>query len=493
VDRADVAVVGAGPAGLAAALVLAEHGVDVLLVDEQAQAGGQIYRQPPETFAAAALPPGRAYAQGRDLLAAADAAGLRRLQRTLVWGLFEPDEAEAAGLNGSGPAPTWVLALAGDDGVGRVAVRHVLVAAGAYDLPVAFPGWTLPGVMSAGGVQAFVKSQKLLPGRRFVLAGAHPLLLLVADQLLAAGAEIGAVALAQPRPAVRDALAALGRLRGRVAGIGALGAPFLHLRRAGVPMLFSHVVAAAEGSDAVEAARLRPVDDAWRATGAADAHFECDTLALGYGFVPSTELARQAGCAHAWRSAAGGWVIEHDVWQRASRAGISVAGEVTGVAGAEQAAEEGRLAALGILHDLGTLDGAEAAHIAAPVRRRLRSLRRFSTLVQERFEPRRDALAALVDGDTVVCRCEEVTGAQLRSALATHPHLGDADAVKQFTRVGMGACQGRFCQLTVAALTAEATGRRFGELGPFTARPPVKPVRLGRLADAANSEEEVHI
>lgn len=490
-ERAEVAVIGAGPAGLAAALVLAEHDADVIVVDEQARFGGQIYRQPPETFAGTALPPGRSYSRGRDLLTAADAAGFSRRNRTLVWGLFESDEAEAVRLNGSTLSPPWMLALAGDDGIERLAVRHVLIAAGAYDLPVAFPGWTLPGVMTAGGVQAFMKSQKLLPGRRFVLAGAHPLLLLVADQLLAAGAAVAAVALAQPRPAVTDALTAAVRLRGRLAGVGAAAGPLLRLRRARVPVLFSHLVAEAEGSEAVEAARLRPVDVAWRPTGEPDVRFECDTLSLGYGFVPSTELARQAGCTHAWRSAAGGWVTDHDEWQRASRPGISVAGEVTGVAGAEQAVEEGRLAALGILHELGKLDAGEAARLAAPVRRRLRTLRRFSALVQERFEPRRAALAALADGATIVCRCEDVTADQLGSALATHPHLGDLDAVKQLTRVGMGPCQGRFCQLTVVAQTAAATGRDVADLGPFTARPPVKPMPLGRLADAWNDDQEV--
>jgi thioredoxin reductase len=485
VKQADVGIVGAGPAGLAAAVLLAEHGLDVALVDEQALPGGQIYRQPPETFTAGGID-----ARGRRLLDAVEGAGLRRLHRTLVWGVFEPDEAEAIALNGSTPAVGWVLALAGDRGLERLAVRHVLVATGAYDLPVAFPGWTLPGVMGAGGVQAFVKSQKLLPGRRFVLAGAHPLLLLVADQLLAAGADVAAVALAQPRPTTADALRTAARLRGRVTGVAAAAGAVRRLRRAGVSILFSHLVAEAEGADAVESVRLRPVDAGWRPTGGADAQFECDTLALGYGFVPSTELVRQAGCAHAWRSAAGGWVAEHDDWQRASKAGISVAGEVTGVTGAEQAEEEGRLAALGILQDLGALDAGTASRLAVPVRRRLRSIRCFSAVVQEHFEPSRAALAGLATGPTLVCRCEEVTADELRSALAEHPHLGDSDAVKQLTRVGMGPCQGRYCHLTVAALTAAATGRDIADLGPFTARPPAKPIPLGRLADANDAGEE---
>src|SRR5581483_86165 len=476
--RAEVAVVGAGPAGLAAAIVLAEHSVDVVLVDEQERAGGQIFRQSPQTFAVKTS--ARA---GQALIAAAAAARLRHLQRTVVWNLFEPEG------SASDRTATWTLGLAGDAGLDTLDVDHVLVAAGAYELPVAFPGWTLPGVMGAGGVQAFVKSDKLLPGRRFVLAGGHPLLLLVADQLVAAGADVAAVALAQAQPTALEAFRTTARLRGRVSRLGMAGASLLRLRRARVPMLFSHVIAAAEGDERVEAVRLRPVGADWRPTGAGDVTFSADTVALGYGLVPSTELTRQAGCAHAWRPAAGGWVVECDDWQRTSKAGISVAGEVSGVAGFEQGIEEGRLAAIGILRELGRIDAAEAQRLGVPVRRRLRPLRRFSALVQERFDQRRDALALLAEGDTVVCRCEEVTAAQLRAALVEHPHLGDADAVKQLTRVGMGPCQGRFCHPTVAALAADVESRSFEQLGPFTARPPAKPVRLGDLADAAAADE----
>ena len=235
------------------------------------------------------------------------------------------------------------------------------------------------------------------------------------------------------------------------------------------------------------ASACEPVDTAWRPTGAPDLFFSCDTLVVGYGLVPSTELTRQAGCRHSWRSSAGGWTAEHDTWQRTNKHGISVAGEVSGVAGAEQAEEEGRLAALGILQSLGRIDDLEARRLATPVRKRLRRLRRFSALVQETFEPRRDALALLADDETVVCRCEEVTAGQLRAALAAHPHLGDVDAVKQLLRVGMGPCQGRFCHATVAAITADMTQRDFEELGAFTARPPAKPLRLGDFADAATA------
>jgi thioredoxin reductase len=371
--------------------------------------------------------------------------------------------------------------------VSRLAARRLVLAPGAYDLPVALPGWTLPGVMTAGGVQSLVKSQQVLPGRRFVLAGAHPLLLVVADQLLDVGADLAAVALAQPRPAVREAAADLARLRGDWARIRDLAGTLARLRRAGVRVEYSTLPVSAEGAAAVERVRLARVDGEWRPVDAGRA-VDCDTLVAGFGFVASSELARQAGCAHRWDGRAGGWVVGHDDWMRTSVASVHVAGEITGVAGAEQALTEGRLAALGALVGLGRLDEPEAERRAAPVRRELARRRRFSTLVQERFAPRLDALAGLATDGTLVCRCEGIDAGALRASLAANPHLGTLDAVKLLTRAGMGACQGRMCQPTVTQLVAAATGRPPGDLGPYRARPPVKPIPLAQLAAAHDSE-----
>jgi D-hydroxyproline dehydrogenase subunit alpha len=481
VYEADVAIVGAGPAGLAAAVELARAGADVTLVDEQMLPGGQIYRQPPAAFTVSRRPAGRSYAAGKTLLAEAAALqGVQRLQQTTVWGAFDVD---AGGVT---------LALSGHDAVERLRARRLLVAAGAYDLPVAFPGWTLPGVMSAGGVQAFVKSQQVLPGRRFVLAGAHPLLLVVADQLVAAGGEVAAVALAQARPTAREALADLARLRGDWSRLGDLAGPLARLRRARVPLLFSTLPVAAEGEGAVERVLLARVDRDWSVRNGGSRPLECDTLVVGFGFVPSSELARQAGCAVAWDEEAGGWIVEHDEWMRTTVGVVGVAGEVTGIAGAEQAIDEGRLAAIGMLLDLDLIDAVEAQRRAAPVRHRLERLRRFTALVRRRFALHGDALASLLTGQTIVCRCEDVTTAELRAALAAHPHLGTLDAVKLLTRVGMGPCQGRMCQPTVTRVIAGATGRTPTELGPYRARPPLKPLPLAALADACTvADDEV--
>ncbi|GAB3136888.1 NAD(P)/FAD-dependent oxidoreductase [Micromonospora sonneratiae] len=476
----DVVVVGAGPAGLAAAATLGRHGATVTVVDEQEQPGGQIYRQPPAGFTR----PASHVTAGQTLITEATAApNVQWLTDTTVWGIL----GTRAGLDGYGgtePSGRYRVATHGPTGAGVLEPRGVLITSGAYDLPVPFPGWTLPGVLTAGGVQTFVKAQGLLPGSRFVLAGGHPLLLVVAAQLVRAGARVVEVAMTQRR---RDllvgpaGLAAMAGARGKLAeGAAALRT----LTRAGVPIRFGTVVRRASGDPDLSSVTLADLDRDGHPVTGSERELACNVLALGYGFVPSVELAGQAGCALGWDSPAGGWVVRHDEWLRSSVPGIAVAGELTGVAGAEQATVEGRLAALGMLLDLGLLETDEATALARPIRRELRRRRRFVAQVLDRFAPDRPALGTLVTDDTVLCRCEEVRAGDIRQALRDHPHLGTANAVKLVTRAGMGLCQGRSCQPGVCQLVATETGRTPEQLGPFTAQAPVKPVPLGALAAA---------
>lgn len=467
-DRADVAIVGAGPGGCAAAAMLAAHDLDVVVIDEQHAAGGQIHRRPPQSFAVTPAQRGRDRSRPDHRI--------RWMLGTTAWGLFDVDAEVDEG-------PVVALARGGD--VARVRARRLLLAPGAFDLPVAFPGWTLPGVMAAGGIQAFLKTRQLLPGRRFVLAGAHPLLLVIADQLLRTGAEIATVAFAQPAPTMAESVRSLAQLRGRWGGLMQLAGPLARLRHARVSIQFGAIIVAADGTREVHGAVLADIDERWRVRPGRHRRLECDTIAIGYGFVPSGELARQAGCEMRHDDPAGGWVVACDRWMQTSRPAIYAAGEITGIAGADQAACEGELAAIGILRDLGRISPEEAGRRSAAPRRRYARLLRFSSLVQRRFAVPREVRAALCHDDTVVCRCEEVTASALSRALADNRHITTADAAKLLTRVGMGPCQGRMCEPTVTQLIANATGRAPSAVGAFAARPPVKPIPLGALAALA--------
>ena len=206
--------------------------------------------------------------------------------------------------------------------------------------------------MSAGGVQTLMKSQFLRPGQRFVLAGSHPLLLLVADLLLKSGAQVAEVAFARPAPGLADMLSHWRALPGHFAPLKEAARALLNLRRQRVPIRFGTLITRAEGEQQVQRVTLSCVTPTWEPVAGSERSLEADTLVVGYGLLASSELARQAGCAMQWKPAEGGWTVVHDEQMRTSQSRIFVAGEPAGVGGAELAAIEGRIAALQATLDL---------------------------------------------------------------------------------------------------------------------------------------------
>jgi NADPH-dependent 2,4-dienoyl-CoA reductase/sulfur reductase-like enzyme len=483
----DLAVIGAGPAGVAAALAAANQGIRVVVIDEQQRPGGQIFRRPPVEFGerSGSFPAG--YPWAADLLAAADAhPGIQWFTGSTVFGIF-PERSDGSRLHN--------IALTGPDGSKRIRARRVLIATGAMDLPVAFPGWTLPGVMMAGAVQGFVKSQRLLVAQRVVLAGSHPLLLVVAEQLRAAGADIAEVAFARGIPGLGESLRALPAVPGHVSLFAETAASVARLIRAGVRISTRTIVTGAEGRGHVTAAALASVDRQWRPTGASRT-VQTDALIVGYGFQPSTELARQLGCSLRWESAKGGWVVEHDETMATSISGVYVAGEPTGVAGAEQSRAEGELAGIAVAAELAaaddrTVDGSSEAGMQR-ARRGIRHARRFSRVVERMFEPNRDALLALATPATTVCRCELISRSTIETVLDENPHLDTVSAVKLECRSGMGPCQGRYCETAIAGIVRARSGRSVDQVGRFSAHVPVKPVPLSAFAVLGEEESVEH-
>ncbi len=421
--RADVAVIGAGPAGIAAATRAAESGARVVLLDENPSPGGQIHRHFPGEAPPAKARPWleRLRKSGAEVVTSAS--------------LFDAERR----------ADAWHLRTIRGQRVDVVRARRLVIATGARELFLPFPGWTLPGVLGAGAAQALVKSGADLSGRRAVVAGSGPLLLSAAAALAKAGAKVVFVAEQAPLSSLALFVAMLLRTPGRI-----LEGARYRAAVAGTPFRNGFWVKAAGGDGRVERAH---VTNQRRKLEVA-----CDLLCVGWGLVPNLELPRLIGCEIGSR----GVLVAPS--QETSSPGVFAAGEVCGVAGAENAVSEGEIAGLAASDSLSP-SGAEMRRLFAARERG----RRFGEALAEAFALRPEVLG-LAMPETLVCRCEDVSFGRLSGARSMRE-------AKLETRVGMGACQGRIC--------GSALSRILG-LAPDTVRPPIVPVPMSALA----SEEE---
>ncbi|AEY93008.1 oxidase [Streptomyces hygroscopicus subsp. jinggangensis 5008] len=457
-ERPRLAVVGAGPAGLAAALAAAARGVRVTLVDAAGQAGGQFYRQPAAALGArrpqALHHQWRTWERLRDGLDRHRTAGrITHLADHHVWCVARDSASGAFAVHA-------LLGPAQEDGV-TVHADAVLLATGAYERVLPFPGWTLPGVVTAGGAQAMLKGGLVLPGRRVVVAGTGPLLLPVAAGLAAAGARVAALVESAGPGALLHRAPALAAQPGKLAEGAGYAARLL---RHGVRTLARHTVVAAHGADRLEAVTVAALGRDGRPRPGSARRIPCDTLAVGHGMLPHTDLAETLGCALS------GTAVRVDAEQRTDVPGVWAAGEATGVGGAALALAEGHIAGRSAAARLrGTAPDPGGWGAAARTRTRLRA---FATALDAVYAPPA-GWADRVPDETVVCRCEEVTAGEVRGAVDSLG-AGDLRTVKLLTRAGMGWCQGRMCAPAVAGLTG----------CPLTAgrRPFARPVPLGVLA-----------
>lgn len=461
----EVVVVGAGPAGMAAAQAAAECGASVVIVDEYARAGGQYFKRAAPSFALGPAELSREHERGERSRHALENPAITHLSGAVCWGVFD-----------AGTAMVW------HEGKSKaIDAKAIVLATGAYDRPVPFSGWTLPGVMTAGGAQSFAKTQWVMPGRRVVLAGAGPFLLPVAQQIIRSGAEIVALVEAtSPRQWIPH-LPALWGQWGRFAEAWDY---MKSIRRAKVPIRYCHKVVAARGNDAVEEVSIVRIDGDWRAIEGSETTIEADALAVGYGFLASIELAASIGCDLRWDSDCVGWFVRSDTTMATTVPGVFAAGEVVGFAGAAPALAEGTIAGVSAaLHAGCNADLADQRRQQA-IGNRAR-LERFASSVNRLFRPRPGLFESLT-GDMIVCRCEEVTAEEVRR-YAVHD-AGSVKAIKDLTRAGMGLCQGRFCRSTIASIIADERQVPLESVSFPRIRPPVKPIPAGAIAQTELSE-----
>lgn len=454
--RADLLIVGAGPAGMSAAIIAKQHGLQVLVVDEQPSPGGQIWRNIEHvagTPRAGLL--GKAYAEGAAVVGRFRASGVDYEPETQVWHV---EAGMRAFLRRGGAASS-------------VEADWLLLATGAQERPAPFPGWTLPGVMTVGAAQIVLKSSGQIPDEPAWIVGSGPLPLLYAVQLLQAGGTIAGFLDTTPPRRAAETMATLPAALFGAPGDLLKGLAWIARLRRQVPYVRHVAEIEAIGEQALE--RIRYVTTDGRAATA-----RAGLLLVHEGLVPTIHPTLALGCRHAWNSDQDSFAPELDGWGETSERNVFVAGDGAGIGGARAACLRGELAALQIAAKAGRLSEAKAESLAKPIRSRLVRALASRAFLDRYFRPRP---AVFIPPDqTIACRCEEVRVASIRDQVSAN--RPGPNQVKAFTRAGMGPCQGRQCSYTVAHVLAAAEGRSVPDVGLYRARPPLKPVTLGELA-----------
>lgn len=455
--RYDLVVIGAGPAGLAAASKAADLGLSVALLDEQPRPGGQIYRDVDRASGKRGAILGTDYTSGKELTRAVRHDGIRYISGAVVWAI----------------ELGFQISYTRDGRAAQMAGERIILATGALERPMPLPGWTLPGVMTAGAAQILLKQSGVV-ARRAVLVGTGPLLYLIAAQMVRAGRPPLALVETQSRGDFRKAMAHVGgALRGwhyLLKGLGLLR----EIRAANVPRYVGATEIVVEGETEAEAVAFSSSGRRHR--------IPCETVLLHHGVVPNTQAARSIGVSHHWNDAQLCFVPQVDRWGETDVKGVLIAGDGAGIGGAKAAEIAGKLAALKVAEDLGHLSKAQRdAQAGSLLASRARELA-VRPFLDAAYPPCPEALTP--KDSTIICRCEEVTAGAVRD----YARLGcrGPNQAKAFGRPGMGPCQGRYCGLTVTGLLADAHGMTSEEVGYFRVRPPIKPVTLGELAAMDN-------
>jgi D-hydroxyproline dehydrogenase subunit alpha len=461
--KVQLAVIGAGPAGLSAAKEAAEQGVEVVVLDMYSQAGGQYFHLPPSEFKIP-VPQGDLQ-QGMTLAQAAQDAGAEIWHNIEVWGVY-PQDGFLIGLNGAKEK----LLRAG----------KVIIASGATERTLPFPGWTLPGVMTAGGVLALLKNQRVLAGRSFLFSGTGPLQLAAAAHLTEAGADVKAVLELQLLSTIIRHWRLAGLIPQQwnrvVEGVDYLSV----LRRNGTPVRTGWAVIRAEGDEQVERAVIARMDRKGHIIKGSEQRMEVDTICQGYGLMPATRLSQALGCEHTFQTHLRAYTPVRDAWLQTTVTGCFVAGDAAKITGKDAAMIEGRLAAIAAAQQLGLLSTDQAAARVGPLQLKLEQERRFSQALDSVFLPL-SGLWDLLEEETIICRCENVTLGQIKQA--ARDGMDSVAGIKNHTRAGMGWCQGRMCWMNAAQVIAGELGISLEDASRHTVRPPVFPVTLGDLLD----------
>jgi NADPH-dependent 2,4-dienoyl-CoA reductase/sulfur reductase-like enzyme len=453
----DVLIIGAGPAGMSVAAKLGKAGKDVLLIDERKASGGQYFKQPSDDFSIAEEKLDSQYRKGKALIRKFEKSGAKSLFNLKIWGVFGPEK------------------FLGYDSDNRYVItpKHVVIATGAFERGLVFPGWTLPGVLTTGAGQSLLRSYQVSAGNRVAVAGNGPLNLQLAAELIRAGVDVVAIAesakLFNLKNLILGGLLFLRSPKLALTGLGYL----MTISKAKTKILPGHIVERADGKETVESVEFKKLDRS------SSKPFKVDAITIGYGFIPSNEIARALGCEHEVNKRWGYLGAKKTLVGSTNISNVWIAGDGSGINGAQVAQSSGNLLAYALLSQ----DGARRTfsdHFSNLVSHlQLRNQLGFQKVLWKIFDAPiiTDELA---EEETVVCRCLSISYSQIKSGISEDTL--SAGASKRISRVGMGRCQGRYCSPVIQKLIAENSGLDINERSGFAPQMPIKPVEIGVIA-----------
>jgi thioredoxin reductase/bacterioferritin-associated ferredoxin len=456
----DLLIIGAGPAGMAAALQARALNLRVAVLDEQSAPGGQIYRSLEQSVSSGLVKSlGKDYANGFDLIRAFRQCGANYFPEHQVWQI-----------EGSGRV------FASHAGSGMIMqAKRIIIAIGAMERAVPIAGWTLPGVMTVGAAQIMLKTAGLKPNANVWLAGSGPLALAYAVQLIECGGQLAGIL---DTSQASSRITALHHWAGAIKGWRDLVKGLSYHARLSLSSIKIHF-----GARNVRALGSQRIDRVQWESGARTYTAHADGLLLHEGVIPNTHMTQSLDCQHIWDKVQQCYRPQLDSDGLSTISNIYVAGDCAGVAGALAAEQTGRLTALAAAASIDVISLPQKNELAAPIFKQLRKHLYLRPFLDSLYAPSKEHTAPT--GDVVVCRCENITSQQIRHAVESG--YQDINQVKSHLRCGMGPCQGRTCASTLTSLVCGVLNRSPTELDGLRIRPPLKPISLGELASLSRS------
>lgn len=458
----DLIIVGAGPAGLSAAATASDYGLDVLVLDEQPTPGGQLYRNIERAGKDKMKALGTEYSEGLNLVRKFRNSSAEYIGNAIVWRIDQGGN----------------ICFSAAGGSTEINGKNIIIAIGAAERPVPFTGWTLPGVIGAGAVDANFKSSGTIPDGPVVLAGSGPLLLSVIGHMASIGMEISAVLDTTPRGNIMDALPLLPKALRRsdylLKGVGML----LNLKRSGIKYIKGITGYEAHGTDRLERVSF---------TTKRNTHSMDSSIFLVHeGIVPRCDFTQAIGLKHLWDPTQRYWYPRINSFGETEMKGIYVAGDGAFVHGGIPATLKGSLAAFDIAKNVKALPLDNNSAAVQKIQKRLSLELAPRPFVDALYKPRPDLYR--VSEETPVCRCEEVTAGDIRQAISEG--CREPNEIKALTRCGMGQCQGRMCGAALAEIIADDLELDPSDFRPLNIRPPVRNISLSELAQVTLLESK---